>query len=84
MKINSVFKSTENNVNYLSRCIVVIFLSYPRRSYDHACPVGQHHIRVILKAPADGAVAHALLTGLKLLQQAKITRYNSCGRRTAH
>lgn len=46
--------------------------SYSWRSDDHGRPPCQSHVGVILQAPADRAVAFALLTLFQLLQQTKI------------
>lgn len=48
--------------------------SYAWRSEDHARPPCQSHVGVVLQAPADRAVAFALLTLFQLLQQTKIAR----------
>ena len=51
-------------------------VTYPGRPDDHSRPPGERHVRVILEAPADGAVSAALLTGLQLLQETEVTRHH--------
>lgn len=42
--------------------------TYSRRTDDHADPVGERHVVVVLQAPRYGAIAHALLALIQLLQ----------------
>lgn len=41
--------------------------THPWRSNDHAGPVGEGHVIIILQTPADGAVTHAPLALIQLL-----------------
>lgn len=57
--------------------------AYSCWSNDHACPPCESHVFVILEAPADCAIAFALLPLFKLLQQAKIAwNFNSWNSRS--
>lgn len=49
-----------------------VMLAYSRWSDDHASPSCESHVLVILEAPADCAIAFALLSLFELLQQAEI------------
>lgn len=42
--------------------------THPWRSNDHAGPVGEGHVIIVLQTPADGAVTHAPLALIQLLQ----------------
>lgn len=52
--------------------------THPGRPNDHACPVREGHVIVVLEAPRNGAVADTLLALLQLLQQAKVA-WHHCG-----
>lgn len=49
-----------------------VCVAYSCWSNDHACPPCQSHVFVILKAPADCAIAFTLLPLFELFQQTKI------------
>lgn len=63
--IASWFQSKKANINEEFRPRVS---THPRRSNDHTGPVGEGHVVIVLQTPADGAITHAPLALIQLLQ----------------
>lgn len=56
-----------------------IFIWCSRRANDHASPVSERHVIIILKSPGNGAIAYSLLACFQLFQEPKVTRYHHTG-----
>lgn len=45
-----------------------VHCTYSRRANDHANPIGERHIIIVLQTPRNGAIANTLLALIQLLQ----------------